>query len=65
MDWQLVLLGVIAFFLFHIGRRLDWILDEMKKNNGWLERLRDGQETARDNQRETIGLLEKIERGRR
>ena len=63
MFWLLSLLGFIALLLFLISQRLDWILAEIKKNNGWIERFRDGQQTAHNNQRETIGLLEDIRRG--
>jgi len=40
-----------------ISQRLDWMLMEMTKSNGWLESLRDGQKTTHHNQREAIGLL--------
>jgi hypothetical protein len=54
----------ILTLLFLISQRLDWILEQLKHSNGWLDRLNDDQRLMRNNQRETIGLLEKMLRRR-
>ncbi len=57
MDWQLVLLGVIAVLLFMISQRLDWILKELR----WMEGIHLRAGYIRDNQQETNKRLEGIE----